>query len=349
MPPRKSFCRAILTSQIVCLCVVPIVRAQIARQIAQNTFPSVVLLVMEDVNGQPVSLGSGFFVREGVIATNLHVIEGATRGYAKLVGQKTKFDIVGIVGIDSVRDLVLLAVTGAKAPSLPLGEGNQVAVGDEVYAVGNPQGLEGTFSQGIVSSVRQLGSDTLLQITAPISPGSSGGPVLNAQGKVIGVAVVTFRGSQNLNFAIPASYLVPLLSDLRPASRLSGNAQVGQERSMLVGFGGRSTEGVVGGQFLWKSESNEDGTYTFSLRNQLRESVEDVRCQIVFYDRNGSPIHVDTVRYAGIIPGGLAVRMPSSVFGPHVDSSVRKLTTASGSLSPSTRIEFRVLDFKLVE
>jgi len=166
---------------------------------------------MEDANSQPVSLGSGFFVKDDIVATNLHMIEGAARGYAKIVGQKPKYEIVGIVGIDTQRDLALLKITGVRAPSLTFGDINQVAVGDEVYAIGNPQGLEGTFSQGIVSSIRQVGSDILFQITAPISPGSSGGPVLNAQGKVIGIAVATFKGGQNLNFAIPATYLATFL------------------------------------------------------------------------------------------------------------------------------------------
>lgn len=186
-------------------------QAQSTRQIAQNAFPSVVLLVMEDANSQPVSLGSGFFVKDDIVATNLHMIEGAARGYAKIVGRKPKYEIVGIVGLDTQRDLALLKITGVRAPSLTFGDINQVAVGDEVYAIGNPQGLEGTFSQGIVSSIRQVGSDILFQITAPISPGSSGGPVLNAQGKVIGIAVATFKGGQNLNFAIPATYLATLL------------------------------------------------------------------------------------------------------------------------------------------
>ena len=147
------------------------VQAQTARQIAQKTFPSVVLLVMEDANSQPVSLGSGFFVKADIVATNLHVIEGAARGYIKIVGQKPKYKIAGIVGIDTQRDLVLLKITGVKAPPLTFGDINQVAVGDKVYVIGNPQGLEGTFSQGIVGSIRQIGSDILFQITAPISPG----------------------------------------------------------------------------------------------------------------------------------------------------------------------------------
>jgi S1-C subfamily serine protease len=133
-------------------------RPQSARQVAQNSFPSVVLLVMEDANGQPIALGSGFFVRENVIASNFHVIEGASSGYAKLIGQKTKYDITGLAGVDTMHDLVLLNVTGAMSPSLPLADSRQAAVGDEVFAVGNPQGLEGTFSQGIVSSIRDVES-----------------------------------------------------------------------------------------------------------------------------------------------------------------------------------------------
>ena len=194
--------------------------AQSAQEIAKKTFASTVLLVMEDASGRPLSLGSGFFVRDGEIASNLHVVEGGTRGYAKLVGQKTKYDIEGITAVDPKWDLVVLKISAAGSPMLPLGNSDAVQVGESVYAVGNPQGLEGTFSQGIVSSIREVGTDRLLQITAPISPGSSGGPVLNTKGEVIGVSVATFRGGQNLNFAIPSSYLKALLGKAGPAKAL---------------------------------------------------------------------------------------------------------------------------------
>ena len=85
--------------------------AQTAQQIAKKAFDSTVLLVMEDANGQPLSLGSGFFVRDGEIASNLHVVEGAARGYAKLVGQKRKYDIEGITAVDPDRDLVVLKIS----------------------------------------------------------------------------------------------------------------------------------------------------------------------------------------------------------------------------------------------
>ena len=201
-----------LVLSVIFLVILPsIIFAQTAQEIAKKAFDSTVLLVMEDANGQPLSLGSGFFVRDGEVASNLHVVKGAARGYAKIIGQKTKFDIEGITAVDSERDLVVLKISGAHARALALGNSESVQVGETVYAVGNPQGLEGTFSQGIVSSIREVGTDKLLQITAPISPGSSGGPVLNGKGEVIGVSVATFRGGQNLNFAIPSIYLNNLL------------------------------------------------------------------------------------------------------------------------------------------
>ena len=98
---------------------------------------------------------------------------------------------------------------------LPLGDSSAVEVGEEVYAVGNPEGLEGTFSQGIISGIRRVGDRDLIQITAPISHGSSGGPVLNKHGQVVGIAVGAIRTGQNLNFAIPASELQLLVEGIQ--------------------------------------------------------------------------------------------------------------------------------------
>ena len=84
--------------------------SQNAQEIARKAFRSTVLLVMQDEYGQPLSLGSGFFVGSEQIASNLHVVEGAVRGYAKLVGQKTKYDLEGITAVDSRRDLVVLKI-----------------------------------------------------------------------------------------------------------------------------------------------------------------------------------------------------------------------------------------------
>lgn len=320
------------------------VYAQTPQDIARKAFTSTVLLVMEDANGQPLSLGSGFFIGEGEIASNLHVIEGAAKGYAKRIGEKTKYDIEGITAIDPERDLVVLTIRTQGAQALPIGNSDSVQVGDPTYAVGNPQGLEGTFSQGIVSSVRQVGEDKLLQITAPISPGSSGGPVLNGMGEVIGVSVATFRSGQNLNFAIPSNYLKSLAASAGPTKPLPQLKPKSSSRSILTDLGGRSSEGVTGGQLTWKYEYSPSGDYALSLRNGLRDTVKNIYCLVIFYDAQDNPIDVDVIRYQGLIPAGLAKRVTSKV-----DGSVQQLTTGMGSLTPRTKIEFRILDFGIAE
>jgi len=144
-------------------CAVTVATAQTPQQIAQKAFRSTVLLVMEDANGEPLSLGSGFFVGDGQIATNLHVVEGAARGYAKPVGKEAKFNIEGYTAIDAQRDLIILKVPTFGPEIILLGNSDLVEVGENVYVVGNPRGLEGTFSDGIVSSIRLLDGDKLIQ------------------------------------------------------------------------------------------------------------------------------------------------------------------------------------------
>jgi len=324
-----------------------VTEAKVSRDIAKQAFPSVVMLIMEDDNGQPLSLGSGFFVREDIVATNLHVVEGATGGFAKIVGKKQKYDITGYVAIDHRMDLVLLKINKVKAPVITLGDSSKIAVGDEIFAVGNPKGLEGTFSKGIISAIRKIAEDTLLQITAPISPGSSGGPILNSEGNVIGISVATFKGGQNLNFAIPVSYLSNLLTNIKSVKALSVQEKPKKKvKSILNNLGGRNTEGVIGTNLIWGYPYHGAlaGGYSFSLQNKLREPVRDVWCLIVFYDKRDEPIDIDLIQYTGIIPGMLAKRVTSKV-----DSSVQELTTRDGSTSPHTRIEFRILNFQIVE
>ena len=205
--------------------------AQTAQEIARTALDSTVLLTMEDEDGQPLRYGSGFLVDDGQVASSFHVVEGATSGYANLVGQNTRHDIRGVTAVDREQDLVVLKISATGLPVLPLGNGDAVQIGDSVYAAGNPQGWQGTFSQGIVSGLRQVGTQELLQITAPISPGSSGGPVLNSAGEVIGVAVSTVRDGQNLNFAIPAKHLKALLKSSGPANPLAPEDDV---RSLLL-------------------------------------------------------------------------------------------------------------------
>jgi S1-C subfamily serine protease len=177
--------------------------------IAQHTIHSVVII--EAGNSQ----GSGFFIEQNIVATNYHVIEGESYGIAKIVSTNQTFEITKILAVDEIKDLALLSVAYNNGEPLPIGDDRGLSIGEKVYAIGNPKGLEGTFSEGIVSAIRELPSRKIIQITAPISSGSSGGPILNGSGQVIGVAVATILDGQNLNFAIPSSDLVGLINFMK--------------------------------------------------------------------------------------------------------------------------------------
>lgn len=194
-----------------------------AEDIAEKALAATVYLEMEDINGKTLGIGSGFFVRPNLIATNYHVIEGAAKGTAKLVDKSRTYNIEGVTATDKTNDLALLKVTAFGIKPLSLGDSDTVRIGETVYVAGNPIGLEGTFSDGIISSHRDKNTKERLQMTAPISPGSSGGPVLNRKGEVIGVSVAVHRSldAQNLNFAIPSKYLNKLLEQKKSAIPLS--------------------------------------------------------------------------------------------------------------------------------
>ena len=221
------------------LCTTSDTPAQTVPQIAQKALAATVSLQMQDRNGVPLGQGSGFFVQPNLIATNYHVIEGATQGTAKLVGKDTTYLIEGITATDKTNDLALLKVTVQGIKPLPLSDSDTVQIGETVYVAGNPLGFEGTVSDGIISGRRDRNIAERLQMTAPISPGSSGGPVLNSDGTVIGVSVSIYRGieAQNLNFAIPSNYLKALLERSGPVKPLSESGQsISAETYFIRGY-----------------------------------------------------------------------------------------------------------------
>ena len=175
-------------------------------------------IVAFDRKGSAISQGSGFILTsEGLAGSNYHVLEGATRALASCSDGRI-FDVRAIDGADLRKDLVIfqLYARGTKVKPhdlihVTLGSSTNLVVGEKVIAIGSPQGLENTVSDGILSAVREVDSMRFLQITAPVSPGSSGGPVLNSAGQMIGVATFQLKKGQNLNFAVAADDLKPLL------------------------------------------------------------------------------------------------------------------------------------------
>jgi serine protease Do len=175
----------------------------------------------------PGGLGSGFFINaDGYLMTNFHVIEGETEISVEVYHQndgqlaRDTFKQVRIVAINKFQDLALLRIEDKNAPkfkSVSLGSADALAVGDPVFAIGSPLGLERTVTQGIISTkTRQLEGELYLQTSAQINPGNSGGPLFNMAGEVVGVTNMKITFGEGLGFAIPVE-LVKNFLDHRDA------------------------------------------------------------------------------------------------------------------------------------
>lgn len=168
--------------------------------------------------------GSGFVLdKAGHVLTNFHVVEGANRGIEVKLSNKRSYK-ANVVGTDKVHDLALLQIDAPDLQPVTLADSSKLAVGEKVYAIGNPFGLAGTMTQGIISSIRSIRNgdgapiEDAIQTDAAINPGNSGGPLLNSHGEVIGInTMIASNGaeqSSGIGFAIPINTAKAVLSDL---------------------------------------------------------------------------------------------------------------------------------------
>lgn len=181
----------------------------------------------------PSGLGSGFFLNEeGFLITNFHVIEGETQIAVEVYHQQNgqlerrTYKQVRIVAMNKFADLALLKIEDKDAPRfkrVQIGSADALAVGERVFAIGSPLGLERTVTEGILSTkTRQMGGDLYLQTTAQINPGNSGGPLFNLSGEVVGVTNMKISSGEGLGFAIP-SEMVRYFLDHRDAFAYSND------------------------------------------------------------------------------------------------------------------------------
>jgi Trypsin-like peptidase domain len=194
-------------------------------QLVARAKPAVVQLEVQTAEG--FQGGTGFFIStDGYLVTNGHVIAGALRrsDIMATANDGTHYLVERIAYVDPDADIVILKFDCTDVASLQPELHNDVAEGQTVLVIGNPEGLQGTVSNGLVAAIRT--EKNLIQITAPISPGSSGSPVLNEDGRVVGVAVGIFKRGQNLNFAIPVE---EVRKGMLAISGLNANLPPGKE------------------------------------------------------------------------------------------------------------------------
>lgn len=172
-----------------------------AADVAAAAMRSVVSIVGLDAMGQPLASASGFFIDRDTVLTNYHVVKDAQRILVSEIRGGRRLVTATLTCTDATRDLAVLKPIGIVGTPLKAAE-TKHRVGDKVYVIGNPEGFSGTFSEGVISAFRSLGGTSYVQITAPISHGSSGGPVMDENGRVVGIATAFIKDAQNLNLAV---------------------------------------------------------------------------------------------------------------------------------------------------
>jgi S1-C subfamily serine protease len=211
---RKFLQRFLIQLLGVTVCLATFVKAgetqapEAAAEIYQEVAPSVFIISVCNDQGEPTSFGTGFLIGENTLATNLHVIEGT---HVFLEQGPVRIPVT-VDKRDPINDLAIIKVAVHISATPLLLSAKKLIPGENMFVIGNPEGLDKSISAGIVAANREFDGRKLVQITAPISHGSSGGPVLDAAGKVVGITVAMMKNGQNLNFAVPAERLEELLS-----------------------------------------------------------------------------------------------------------------------------------------
>lgn len=173
---------------------------------------SVVMIKSYDSNGEIVALGSGVVISDdGLIVTNLHVIDEGVYFGVVFEGAAYEVQTMNLLAVDFERDLAIIRVA-KETEYIEIQDSELLNKGDKVFAIGNPLGFENSLSDGIVSGVRDFGGVEVIQITNPISPGSSGGALLNTKGELVGITTLVSINGQNVNFAVHSKYITELLN-----------------------------------------------------------------------------------------------------------------------------------------
>lgn len=309
------------------------------REIYEQNRAAIVMLLAYDSRGIPSAQGSGFYFETNKIASNFHVVDGASRLEFRTAGSEKMQSVKRIAAASRALDLAILEVETEQTP-VRIGSLENTSVGDKVVAVGSPRGLEGSVSEGIVSAVRGSDEIKILQITTPISPGSSGGPLFAASGEVIGVTTATLRDSQNLNFAVPASLLLTLHG-------------MGRNWEPVVGKGQpQPAKGHTGVQLLAAtSDATPYGEWSYSLRNNNSNPIRNVKYMLIFWDKRTTQIvHFIPRADEDVLPPGLAkrYRLRDSALTGFMDQEKGIYRVGDGYLTALVGVGLRVLDYEFV-
>ena len=289
-----------------------------------------IALVISYEGGIPTSQGSGFFIDKNTLITNFHCVDGADAIQLKIAGKDDIIKGAKVVKASEEFDLAVIR-TKQDFPYLKIDSLGKEKVGSKIYAIGNPRGLEGTISDGILSGKRDNEGVEFLQITAPISPGNSGGPVLNEKGEVIGVSTFTFRNSQNLNFAMPIKYISkctnydPSIQSAKPRAKHTNS-----DALTMTYF---EKNGAEFQEFL-------------TLKNNTKDDICAVIGVLVYRTMDGEILDYRVFNKDVMIPVGLAKRITLGSFDQNQNWKYFK---SDGYDYKQFKVEFRLLSYEIDE
>ena len=321
------------------------------EQIAATCSPAVFYVEMYDQYGDYSGCASGFFINpNGVAATNYHVIDGAYSAFIKLKDGRT-FEITDVYDYDIESDWAVVQTNCLSSPYLSLGDSSGIVTGAKVYTIGSPNGLEDSMSDGIISTpTRIVDGVSYIQFTAPISRGSSGGALINANGSVIGITAAAFKDGESLNLAVPINKIkyydkynpVPLEQVAKEAAGSGAPAgkNDGVDEEEFSAFDYLATAIMLmsddyneenGYSYTFTSEDNSNNGFSVSYRDEDGEEVIEIMFVI-------EPTEGDSYAYAfEILPDP---SKPIQTAYIHINDAVTNGTALGAS-------QFKPADFSL--
>jgi len=205
------------------------------EQIFEKVNDSVVLILIYDSSNKLISQGSGVVINNsGYVLTNYHLL--SVRNKIKIKHTNQLINDAEIVSIDMGKDLLVLRMSSTRLSVIKFANSKDLKIGQRIYTIGSPMGFENTISEGIISGFRKYGQDiNLIQISASISPGSSGGAVVNSRGELIGISAYMVDEGQNINFAIPVNSAIGLeINSLSSDKNLVENTNLKENNDSLL-------------------------------------------------------------------------------------------------------------------
>ena len=304
-------------------------------EIYDNAKNSIVVITSNDFSNTPLKMGSGFYFRDNLIATNFHVIDGAHFFKIKNVGSKKEFSDVKVRSYSKDSDIAILEVQEKSEP-LKLAIAEDLKIGQSIVAIGNPNGLEGSVSTGIISGVRDFNNYNALQITAPISSGSSGGPVFNDIGEVIGLATFTLEHSQNLNFAMPIKAVLEL-----------ENLKIKWEPKKIKIISDKNSNSGL--HLTYYDKIGPEFYEIFSIKNDNGFNISNIVAVFIYKSMTGEIIDYQIVELNETVPAKLAKKFTIRSFDQDQKFVFYQTKDFSKQFYRSFKYDFRILSYEVIE